>query len=92
MNITLEPKKLFYAQADARNFHAELVTKPIFHLSLETALAQQAIEQGGAIDPNSAVANHYRIQGAKDFCRILLNLVETPESPHTINPKELKRT
>lgn len=75
--MTLSPKTRFLKSPEGKEF-AEIAVKPAFHRALETALACLQLE---APKKSNDDANWNRLQGAKDFAEILLNLTETNETP-----------
>lgn len=77
MEQTIAPKREYLKTPVART-HAELVTTPHFRHSCQVALLQFVSEQPGSepTEFNTAARNALRLEGARRFLYILLNLAE----------------
>lgn len=85
MAIILSPKARFLKTQDAKML-ADLVVTPAFQNCLSVALSELQMEPN---KQNSSPADNWnRLQGAKDFIRILINLPEPPERPKRGVPRE----
>lgn len=74
MDLNQSPKARFLKTAAAKT-HADLVTKDFFRTALDFALMEMANRQNSE-DANEAARNAYRLEGARTFSTILLNLAE----------------
>ena len=86
--MTFSPKKRFMENLIAAKIHRDLVTDESFLKAIESSLLQLQAElpKVGAGDMATAAANHYRMDGAREFVRVILNLAETV-SPAAPSPK-----
>lgn len=69
------PKSRFLKSDLAKRF-GEMTAGSEFKQLIDVALLQFMFEDPGARDGNTAVACHFRAEGAKRFASILLNLCE----------------
>ncbi len=76
--MTLSPKTRFLKTPDAKML-AELVVNPGFLNALSVALSE--LQMHPPKEGTSAADNWNRLEGAKDYIRILINLAEPPERP-----------
>lgn len=77
--MTLNPKKRFLEQPNRVKAHADLIDRSDVVESLQTALAEMVVEQSGRADAPTAMAQHYRLEGAKELIHTFINL-STPET------------
>lgn len=82
--MNLSPKDRFLKSPDAR-VHLDLVGMASFHHALESALAEMQLSVAKSSDP---AANWWRLDGAKDYIRILLDLPEPPKERRRGAPRE----
>lgn len=81
--ILLTPKDRWMKTAECKAF-ADIANNAAFHRAIEVALAEMQIGVGKA-DP---AGNWQRLEGAKTFIGILLNLTELPKTPKRGVPRE----
>lgn len=81
--MTLSPKARFLKSPDAK-LVADMVVNPAFIHAVEASLSELQLASGKA-DP---AGNWQRLQGAKAFISILLNLPEPPAKPRRGVPHE----
>lgn len=85
--LELNPKARFkQSQADAR-FLSDVVTHNSFLNALQSALAQMQMDMPRGDNPAQAWDCHCRMEGAKKFINILLNLAE-PDPVQKILPSK----
>lgn len=72
--MDLNPKERFLKSEYAKTF-ADISVNPAFHAAIETALSETQLHPPKGSD---AAANWNRLEGAKEFAHILLNLAEPP--------------
>lgn len=82
--MNLSPKDRFLKSTDARA-HLDLVANPVFHHALESALSEMQLSVAKSSDP---AANWHRLEGAKQFVEILLNLADPPKARRRGLPRE----
>lgn len=82
-NVNPSPKARFVSSKANTDSHRELISRPDFNRSVETALAQMMWlhssggEPSASIPGNDAAGKFYRLQGAQEFLTILKTLAET---------------
>lgn len=81
--MTLSPKANFLRSADAKPF-ADMAASPVLMRAAEVALSELQL-RSGKTDP---AANWQRLEGAKEFITILLNLPEPNEKRRRGNAHE----
>lgn len=72
--MNLSPRQRFLKTPEAKA-HSDLVDSPSFQHALEVALSEMQLAPPKGTD---AQANWNRLEGAKQFITILLNLAEPP--------------
>lgn len=83
--IVLEPKAKFL-KSDHAKFFADLVLNPGFQNALAVALSELQLHPPK--EGTTAADNWNRLEGAKDYIRILINLAEPPDKPRRGVPRE----
>lgn len=83
--MNLNPKEDFKKSPVKGAFH-ELSASSILHEAIKTALLQMQLGLPMPTDETSATFNCLRMEGAKQFVGILLNLTEDPQ------PRPLDKT
>lgn len=86
MNLT--PKKDFQGKKQFADAHRELVVSTQFREALNASLLEYVSSVSGS-PPEDAAANYYRIQGAREFVQVLLNIAEQAKSPPSPLPTNL---
>lgn len=81
--MNLSPKARFLKTPDAK-LVADMVISPSFMHAVEVALSELQLASGKA-DP---AGNWQRLEGAKQFISILLNLPEPATKPRRGSPRE----
>lgn len=81
--MNLSPKSRFLQSPDAK-LVADMVVSPAFIHAVEVALSELQLASGKA-DP---AGNWQRLEGAKQFISILLNLPEPVTKPRRGSPRE----
>ena len=69
------PKAKFVEDKDAVAKHQRLVDDPLTRRALDVTLAQIVESMGDSNEP-TALPNYYRIQGAKQFRKVFLQLAD----------------
>jgi len=82
--MELNPKASFLKGDHAKAF-ADISANPVFHHALEVALSEMQLSPPKNAD---AAANWHRLEGAKEFARLLLNLTEPPPPVRRGVPRE----
>lgn len=89
--MTLDPKAQF-RKSPVCKAHIELVAMEGVHESLHTALAHYALKMQSYPDMATAAAQAWRLQGAKEFIDIWLNLGESTQVRKPEQNQNLQRT
>ena len=85
MNLT--PKKDFIGKKVFADAHRDLVVSMPFREALHAALIEYVMTIGKS--DSEPAANYYRIEGAREFIQVLLNIAEMPKSAPTPPPTNL---
>jgi len=72
----LTPRQSFLASNHKRFFH-DAVATDWFHSAIETSLVMMQYELKGPPDMATAASHAWRMEGAKQFIKILMDLTET---------------
>lgn len=83
--MNLNPKKRFQSIDAGRKFHADLVENSLVQDCLQIALVEMATRQSSNADAPSALRDHYKLEGAREFITVFLNL-SSKEEPRTQLP------
>lgn len=73
----------------AKSF-VEMAAKPEFQAALDATLLQMGDNIAASNDPQSASANHFRLEGARMFARILQGMGKKSEAPKVEEIGQLK--
>lgn len=77
--MTLNPKQRFCEDKPVSAKHHDLVVDNGFLKACDSAMLQLVHDTArGNVDAQTALAGYYRISGAVDYLRTLLNLTEKP--------------
>lgn len=87
--MTLNPKSQFQ-KSPLCKAHVDLVCLPGVHESLQVAMAQMQLNMGAAPDMGTAAAQAWKMQGAKEFISVWLNLAEPAPERKTEPHQNLK--
>jgi hypothetical protein len=79
--MNVEPRKRFQENQIWVKGHQDLVVNQQFKAAVEAALVQMLVDSPQATNSEAAAAGFYRMEGARDFARVLLNLAEKPSIP-----------
>lgn len=82
--MELTPQARFLKSPDAK-YWADVSVNPAFHHALETALSVMHTTPPHSPDASS---NWHRMEGAREFVRVLLNLAEPPQRVRRGAPRE----
>lgn len=82
--MNLSPKSRFLKSAECKTV-ADILAKPEFHRALEVALSEMQLSPPKGVDAQS---NWNRLEGAKQFVSILLNLADPPAATRRGTPRE----
>lgn len=85
MNLT--PKKDFQGKKQFSDAHRDLVVSTPFREALHAALIEYMMTIGKS--DSEPAANYHRIEGAREFIQVLLNIAEQTKSPPTPLPTNL---
>lgn len=80
----LSPKASFLKTPEAKEY-VDMAGTNSFHRAIEVALAEMQLTPAKGSD---AAANWNRLEGAKDFARIMLDLAEPPAQRRRGAPRE----
>jgi len=87
--MTLAPKARFLKTPHAK-LHADIVVTESFQSACEAAMLEMQVGLPAATNPANGWDAHSRMQGAKDFLYILLNLAEPEKPRQSIGDRNLK--
>ena len=85
MNLT--PKKDFQGKKVFADAHRELVVSTQFREALHAALIEYVMTIGKS--DSEPAANYHRVEGAREFIQVLLNIAEMPKTPTSPPPANL---
>lgn len=80
-SLKLEPKKLLVTSKSLTDYLKEVFDSEQFHRGVEVALVQMQLDMPLASDQVQAVANAYRLEGAKMFLGKLMNVTDMEAPP-----------
>lgn len=86
--VALKPREMFQKTADSKE-HLELVQKPSFQNAIHAALAEMQMRQIAPSTPSQSWDAGVKMEGAKVFISILLNLAEPTEERKQLPRKNL---
>lgn len=89
--ITLNPKKRFLEHASLVQAHQGLVDNPMIQDFLQLSLAHMASSQSSNAEGPVAARDHYKLEGAREFIHIFLNLSSKPEERTPITSGTLRK-
>lgn len=84
-----EPRFRFHQQKELVNLLANITADPRFRQTADLALLQFISERHSG-DPQAAMANAHRTEGARDFLQLLFNFAETANARSAITDVNLK--
>lgn len=87
--MTLDPRKRFADSAHASHWH-DTVATDCFAAAAETAMVVMQSNLVPINDLANASANHFRMEGARQFLATLMNLTEKAPAPRITNTGNLE--
>lgn len=78
--MTFSPKDTFAKSASAQPW-TDVASSALFREAAGVALLQMQSNIGMAVSRETAEANCYKLEGARQFLAILMNLTTPPEEP-----------
>lgn len=79
----ITPRDRFKKNPDFAKSHNDLVNSEPFKVAVETALLEMQLRQSGPLAIQDGMVTQSKMEGAKEFISILLNLTEAAPLPQT---------
>lgn len=84
-----DPKSRFLLSKDKTSAHARVVEQDTFREAVDVALLQYCQGLNSPRDGSEAAANYFRIEGSRDFSKVLMTLAENTPAPKPIQYPQL---
>lgn len=86
----INPRKTFRDNASLKDWQ-KTVDSALFEQAATAALCEMQLNQNTAGEPIGAAAQHWRLEGARAYLKILMSLADSEVKPVSKNHQNLER-